>query len=191
MASLSSYFNLCVMISSRLLFFLLSLFLLTTSAHASRTSNSYDGNIYSLYAGNGSLVPPAISLTEAIKDHRVIVLAFYLDDSMESKMFAPVLSEIQRLWGRSIELIILPTDPLQWQNNSDFLQPAYYWHGRIPQIVVIDKSGSVLLDEEGQISIESVNSAISKASGRESPLELQTSETLSFNELNSELVSQN
>ncbi len=27
-------------------------------AQASLTNNSYDGNIYALYAGNGSLVPP-------------------------------------------------------------------------------------------------------------------------------------
>nr|APP87868.1 hypothetical protein PCKR_063 [Paulinella micropora]AQX44635.1 hypothetical protein PFK_063 [Paulinella micropora] len=191
MAFLRSCSNSFIIVGSKLILFLLTLLLIAESVNASRTTNSYDGNIYPLYAGNGSLVPPPISLGEALKNHRIIVLAFYLDDSAESKIFAPVLSEVQRLWGRSIELIILPTDPLQWQSNSDPLQPAYYWHGRIPQVVVIDKSGTILMDEEGQVPIEIINKAISRASGRESSFEPKESETLSFNELNSELVSQN
>ena len=40
----------------------LSLLLLASPVGAARDSNSYDGNIYALYAGNGSLVPPAGTL---------------------------------------------------------------------------------------------------------------------------------
>ena len=47
----------------RLLFsLLLALTLLPAAAFAARDTNSYDGNIYALYAGNGSLVPPRTTL---------------------------------------------------------------------------------------------------------------------------------
>ena len=43
----------------------LSLMLLAMPAMAIRETDSYDGNIYALYAGNGSLVPPATTLQES------------------------------------------------------------------------------------------------------------------------------
>ena len=66
-------------------------------------TDSYDGNIYALYAGNGSLVPPAITLGEAMDAGRTAVVIYYLDDSAVSKRFAPVVSELQRLWRRSLK----------------------------------------------------------------------------------------
>ena len=45
-------------------------------AQAARDTNSYDGNIYALYAGNGSLVPPRSSLAQAMADHRVAARRF-------------------------------------------------------------------------------------------------------------------
>ena len=82
-------------------------------AQAALTTNSYDGNIYALYAGNGSLVPPRSSLAQALADHRPAAVIYYLDDDAASKQFSPVVSELQRLWGNSVELIPLVTDPLQ------------------------------------------------------------------------------
>ncbi|MFO0103687.1 MAG: thioredoxin, partial [Cyanobium sp.] len=76
-------------------------------AQASLTNNNYDGNIYALYAGNGSLVPPRSTLTDAMAEHRPIVLGYFLDDSAASKQYAVVFNELQRLWGRSVELILL------------------------------------------------------------------------------------
>ena len=47
----------------------------TGQVQASLTSNSYDGNIYALYAGNGSLVPPrSSSLAQAMADQRPAVV---------------------------------------------------------------------------------------------------------------------
>ncbi|MFZ9901732.1 MAG: thioredoxin, partial [Vulcanococcus sp.] len=40
----------------------LALGVLPAAAQAARDTNSYDGNIYALYAGNGSLVPPRSTL---------------------------------------------------------------------------------------------------------------------------------
>ena len=71
-------------------------------AAAALTNNTYDGNIYALYAGNGSLVPPRSSLAQAMADHRPAAVIYYLDDDAASKQFSPVVSELQRLWGNRI-----------------------------------------------------------------------------------------
>ena len=44
-----------------------------SAAEASLDNDRYDGNIFSLYAGNGSLVPPRSSLALALEQHRVAV----------------------------------------------------------------------------------------------------------------------
>jgi hypothetical protein len=165
----------------------LCLLLLASPSEAARDTDSYDGNIFALYAGNGSLVPPATTLKDALEKNRTSVIVYYLDDSSTSKIFAPVVSELQRLWGREVELLPFTTDAFQGDDSQDLSDPATYWHGTIPQVVVIDGKGTVLLDEEGQVPLEAINAAISAATGIEAPV--QGSTTISFNELNTEVLS--
>lgn len=165
----------------------LCLLLIASPAEAARDTDSYDGNIFALYAGNGSLVPPATTLKDALDKERTIVIVYYLDDSSTSKIFAPVVSELQRLWGREVELLPFTTDAFQGDDSQDRSDPATYWHGTIPQVVVIDGEGTVLLDEDGQVPLEVINAAISAATGIEAPA--QGSTTMSFNELNTEVMS--
>ena len=165
----------------------LCLLLMASPAEAARESDSYDGNIFALYAGNGSLVPPATTLKDALENQRTSVIVFYLDDSSTSKTFAPVVSELQRLWGRQVDLLPFTTDSFQGDDSQDPSDPATYWHGTIPQVVVIDGKGNVLLDEDGQVPLEAINAAISAATGIEAPA--QGSTTISFNELNTEVLS--
>ena len=165
----------------------LCLLLIASPAEAARDTDSYDGNIFALYAGNGSLVPPATTLKDALDKERTIVIVYYLDDSSTSKIFAPVVSELQRLWGREVELLPFTTDAFQGDDSQDQSDPATYWHGTIPQVVVIDSEGTVLLDEDGQVPLEAINAAISAATGIEAPA--QGSITISFNELNTEVMS--
>ena len=161
--------------------------LMANPAEAARDTDSYDGNIFALYAGNGSLVPPATTLKDALEKERTSVIVFYLDDSSTSKIFAPVVSELQRLWGREVDLLPFTTDAFQGDASQDRSDPATYWHGTIPQVVVIDGKGKVLLDEDGQVPLEAINAAISAATGIEAPAEGST--TISFNELNTEVLS--
>ncbi len=165
----------------------LSLLLLASPSEAARDTDSYDGNIFALYAGNGSLVPPPTTLKDALENERTSVIVFYLDDSSNSKIFSPVVSELQRLWGRELDLLPLTTDAFQGEDSQDPSEPATYWHGTIPQVVVIDGKGNVLLDEDGQVPLEAINAAISAATGIEAPA--QGSTTISFNELNTEVLS--
>ncbi len=152
--------------------------------HSARDTNSYDGNIFPIYAGNGSLVPPPSTLEESLKNNRTSVLVFYLDDSSTSKEFAPVVSGIKLLWSSSIDLIPLAIDELDNDEKKTINDPAYYWHGKVPQLVVIDGNGNVLLDKEGQVAIEEINDAISKGTGLNKPNFDITIK--SFNEYNSE-----
>ncbi len=163
---------------------LLLLFISVNPAYSARDTNSYDGNIYPIYAGNGSLVPPQSTLSESLKNERTSVLVFYLDDSSTSKEFAPVVSGIKLLWSSSIDLIPLSIDELDNNEEKTFRDPGYYWHGKIPQIVILDGKGNVLLDREGLVSFDDINNAITKGTGLKKPdFDLTVK---SFNEYNSE-----
>ena len=70
------------------------------------------------------------------------MVVYYLDDSAVSKRFAPVVSELQRIWGNRIDLIPLVTDPLQNRPSTGPTDPAAYWNGTIPQVVVFDGMAS-------------------------------------------------
>lgn len=157
-------------------------------AWAGLDDDRYDGNIFALYAGNGSLVPPRSTLAEARAEGRVAVVVYYLDDSSVSKRFAPVVSELQRQWGNSIELIPLVTDPLQDRQAEGAADPATYWKGTIPQVVVFDRAGKVVFDASGAVSTDAINTAVSRATGIPLAPGAPALATESFNELNSEVV---
>ena len=177
----------------RLGLLLAGLLLLITAAAASPAwasleDDRYDGNIFALYAGNGSLVPPRSSLEQSFAAQRVAVVIYYLDDSSVSKRFAPVVSELQRQWGNNIDLIPLVTDPLQDRPLRGDGDPARYWRGAIPQVVVFNRSGELIFDAEGAVAIEAIDAAISQATGIPLPEGAGPASTLSFNELNREVV---
>ena len=156
---------------------------------AALNTNSYDGNIYALYAGNGSLVPPRSTLEEAMAAGRPVVIVYYLDDASASKRYAPVVSELQRLWGNAVELMPLATDPLQNRADDGPTDPAHYWSGLVPQVVVLDGTGTVRLNADGPVELNRINAAISASTGLPLPQGDGQETTVSFNELNSEVVS--
>ena len=163
---------------------LILIFLYVNPVYSARDTNSYDGNIFPIYAGNGSLVPPPSTLSESLKNERTSVLVFYLDDSSTSKEFAPVVSGIKLLWSSSVDLIPLSIDELDNDDQKTSKDPGFYWHGKIPQVVILDGKGNVLLDKEGQVSFDEINNAITKGTGLKKPdFDLTIK---SFNEYNSE-----
>ena len=166
----------------------LALGLLPAPAQAARDTNSYDGNIYALYAGNGSLVPPRSTLSQALEEHRPVVLGYFLDDSAASKQYAVVFNELQRLWGRSVELILLSTDPLQNRKAEGPGDPATYWKGVIPQVVVFNTDGKTVLNEGGPVSIDAINAALTEVTGLKPQGDVTLSLNREVNELNSEIV---
>ena len=158
------------------------IFFLNNPVIASRTSDSYDGNIFPIYAGNGSIVPPQTTLKESLKNDRVVILFFYLDDSSASKALAPLISGIDLIWRNNVDIIALTTDELQGKDFNDFNQEGFYWNGLIPQTVILDGSGNIKYDKNGLIDIDEVNKIISEIKG----IDFENSFSVeSFNEYNS------
>ena len=166
---------------------ILIIFFTSYPANASRDTNSYDGNIFPIYAGNGAIVPPQTTLEESLKNGRVSVLFFYLDDSSDSKAMAPIISGLDLIWRNNIDLIALTTDELQSESSkTDSNLPNYYWNGLIPQTIILDSTGEVKFDKNGLVNIDDLNKIIGELKG------IDINETSfsveSFNEYNSCLL---
>ena len=160
------------------------IFLSPYKANASRDSDSYDGNIFPIYAGNGAKVPPQTTLQESLKNKRVTVLFFYLDDSSDSKAMAPIISGLDLIWRNNIDIIALTTDELQDKEKSDLRnEPNYYWNGLIPQTIILNSDGEVKYDKNGMIKIDELNRVIGELIGID--IEDTTFSVESFNEYNS------
>ena len=151
--------------------------------YGSRISDSYDGNIFPIYAGNGSLVPPQTSLKESIQNKRVSILFFYLDDSADSKALAPVIAGLDLIWKNNIDIIALTTDELQGKESINKKEEGYYWNGYIPQTVLIDGEGNIKYDKNGLIDIDEINKIIGEIKGID--IEDTSFSVESFNEYNS------
>ena len=171
------------------LIILLASISINLSANASRVTDSYDGNIFPIYAGNGSIVPPLTSLRESIKNNRISILFFYLDDSSDSKALAPLISGLDLIWRNSIDIIAITTDELQNKEKLDPNEEIYYWNGLIPQTVILDGAGNIKFDKNGIFDIDEVNSIISEIKGIEYNKSSFSIE--SFNEYNSRISKKN
>jgi len=161
-------------------------FLLPLSpVEAALGTDSYDGNIFALYAGDGALVPPRLSLADALDGDKPILLAFYLDDSAASKDFAPLLSDLDGRWGRVTEVIALTTDPYSVDPKAAPSDPSHYWRGTVPQLLVLSSGGKVLYDVDGRMDVGSIEKALSDATGIALPSDQAERSSSSFNEINS------
>lgn len=157
------YLGLCVAIASFLSLSLMLGALLGNAqpVQAKLTDDTYDGNIFALYGGNGSIVPPRISLSQSLEIGRAAMLVFYVDDSADCKRFSPILNLAQGFYGKSLSLIAVPVDSLNLQKDSYApTEEAYYYKGTVPQTVLISGDGKVTFDQEGIFGFEELDTAI-------------------------------
>jgi hypothetical protein len=138
----------------------LGLSLLVPTASASLTDDHFDGNIFPLYAGNGSLVPPKVTLAEARQRQRPTLLFFYVDDSSDCKAFASVISRLDGPYGWAADFIPVSVDMLPRKAKFEPTEPGYYYKGYVPQTVVLDRAGKVILDAQGNIAYEQVDDVL-------------------------------
>jgi thiol-disulfide isomerase/thioredoxin len=129
----------------------------TSPALAGLNDDKFDGNIFALYAGNGSLIPPRESLAESLKRNKPALLVFYLEDSRDCKQYVPVISQIQSPYGRAVSFIPINIDSLPLKSTYKPTEPGYYYKGLVPQTVVIDQKGKVVLNETGQVAYERID----------------------------------
>jgi len=116
----------------------------------------YDGNIFVIYAGNGSLVPSKETLAQTLAEHKPAILTFYTDDSSDCKKYAPVVSEMQAFYGRATEIIPISVDTIADKTYQP-TEPGYYYGGSVPQVVVFNQSGQVILNKKGQVPFEEID----------------------------------
>ncbi|MEM8504131.1 MAG: thylakoid membrane photosystem I accumulation factor [Cyanobacteria bacterium P01_D01_bin.1] len=160
----------------------------TTPAWAGIDDDNYDGNIFALYAGNGSIVPPKFNLTQSLKQDKPTLLFFYVDDSRDSKVFSSVVSQLQAPYGRVANFVSVAADSIPVKDSYAPNEAGYYFEGSVPQTVVFDADDNVVLNEVGQTSYEQIDDRLREVFDllpREESVELRRR---SVNEVNSELV---
>ena len=160
----------------------------TFPASANIDDDRYEGNIFILFAGNGSLVPPRLSLAESLQRQMPAILVFYVDDSSDCKKFSGVVSRLQQYYDRNASIIPISVDSVPFKSSYTVEEPGYYYKGIVPQTVVLNQQGEVVLDKSGQIPYETIDDTLREVFNllpRSESVELKRR---SFNQFNSELV---
>jgi len=158
------------------------------SAVAGINDDRYDGNLFVVYAGNGSLVPPKATLAKALAEHRPTFLAFYVDDSSDSKKYAIVISTVQEFYGRAAEIIPVNVDTIPAKQTYSTTEPGYYYSGAVPQVVVFNQSGEVVLNKKGQVPYEEIDDRFREVFNLLPRTESVQLKRRAFNEFSSELA---
>ncbi|MGF1536564.1 MAG: thylakoid membrane photosystem I accumulation factor [Elainellaceae cyanobacterium] len=170
---------------------LVGIFALSSPAQAGLNDDRYDGSIFPLYAGNGSLIPPRVSLAQSLRRRdRPTVLGFYIDDSQDCKRYAATLTQIDAFYGRAADLIFISVDAIPPQETYEPTEAGYYYRGLVPQIVIFNQAGDVVLNEIGSVPFEQIDDTLREVFDllpRPESVELRRRVV---NELNAELVSE-
>ena len=149
--------------------------------------DKYDGNIYILYAGNGSLVPSRLTLAQTRDREMPAVMVFYVDDSSDCKQYSIVVSRIQEFYGRAASIIPVSVDSIPNKASYTKLEPGYYYQGGVPQTVILNQQGEIVLNEQGQIPYEQIDDVLRDVFDLVPRTESVELKRRSFNEFNTEL----
>ena len=128
-----------------------------TPAWAGMNDDRYDGNIFVLYAGNGSLVPARLTLKETRDREIPAMIVFYADDSSDSKQFAATVSEVQSFYEKVVSIIPVAIDSIPVQKSYAKDEVGYYYSGKVPQTVILDPEGKVVFNEAGQSDFNEID----------------------------------
>jgi hypothetical protein len=160
----------------------------TPTAFAGLNDDHYDGNIFPLYAGNGSLVPAKVTLAESLKRDTPTLLFFYVDDSSDCKQFATVISRLDSFYGWATDFIPTSVDTIPPKSSYEPTEPGYYYKGLVPQTVVFDQSGKVVLNATGSLSFEQIDDVFREVFDLLPRSESPELKRRQVNELSTELV---
>ena len=158
-----------------------------TPALAAINNDRYDGNIFILYGGNGSLIPPRMDLATSLKRKKPAILVFYVDDSSDCKQFSIIVTRLQQFYDRAASIIPVSVDSFVDKEYSPE-EPAYYYSGVVPETVILDQQGKVVYDGKGQVPYEEIDDALREVFDLLPRSESQVLKRRSFNEFNSEMT---
>lgn len=187
--TIATFLNFGRRLFSWLILLVACLFLLgTPSALAGINDDNFEGNIFVLYGGNGSLVPPRVSLAESLKRDNPTLLVFYADDSKDCKQYAIVVSQLQAFYGRAADFIPVSVDSIPNKSNYAPTEVGYYYKGFVPQVVLLDKSGKQVINEKGQVPFEKIDDAFRELFNLLPRAESKELKPRAFNEFSTELA---
>ncbi len=121
----------------------------TPPAWAGLNDDRFDGNIFALYGGNGSLVPPKVTLAQSLARPNPTLLVFYINDSRDCKAYTTVISQLQAFYGRAADFIPVDIDSISPQPSYTPTEPGYYYKGYVPQTVLLNAQGDVVFNQAG------------------------------------------
>jgi hypothetical protein len=127
------------------------------SALAGLTDDKYDGNIFALYAGNGSLVPPRVNLEQSLKYNKPAIVVIYVDDSSDCKKFSSVISQLQAPYGRVANFIPVMADSIPVKASYNPTEVGYYFQNAVPQTLVFNAAGEVVFNHTGIATYEAID----------------------------------
>jgi hypothetical protein len=172
-----------------LLFVVFSYCLGIPSALAGINDDNYEGNVFVLYGGNASLVPPKTTLEKSMAaSDRATLLVLYLDDYSDCKQYASAVSRMQAFYGRATDIIPVNVDTILPELTYKPTEPGYYYKGAVPQVIVFDKAGKVVLNETGQVPYERVDDTLREVFDLLPRTESSELKRRSFNEFSSEVT---
>lgn len=166
----------------------LLLLLGTPSALAGINDDYFDGNIFALYAGNGSLVPPKATLAESFARKKPALLVFFVDDSSDCKQYAIVVNRLQAFYGRAADIMPINVDAIPEKSTFTATEPGYYYEGVVPQTVLLNQNGEVVLNEKGKVEYEKVDDVLREVFDLLPRSESAELKRRTFNEFNTELT---
>jgi len=173
---------------SKALVLLACLFIINMqAASAGIKDDNYDGNMFVVYAGNGSLVPPRQTLAQSLGEHKPTILAFYLDDSRDCKEYAITISRVQEFYGKAAEIMPINVDSIPFKKTYEPTEPGYYYSGVVPQVVVFNQSGKVVLNKQGQVPFEEIDDSFREVFDLVPRTKSAQLKRRAFNEFSSEL----
>ncbi|MEM9137272.1 MAG: thylakoid membrane photosystem I accumulation factor [Cyanobacteria bacterium P01_F01_bin.42] len=126
-------------------------------AWANFDDDHFDGNIFALYAGNGSIIPPKVTLKDSFESDRPTLLTFYTEDSRDCKDFASVVSQLQAYYGKVSDIIAISADMLASDQSYSPSEPGFYYKNFLPQTILFDSKGEIVFDELGTVPFEAVD----------------------------------
>ncbi len=132
------------------------------SASAGLTDDRFDGNIFTLYGGDGSLVPPKTTLADSLKSDKATFLVLYTDDSSDCKQYSRLVSQLQGLYGKVTNFVLLRADAIPVKTSYAQNEPGYYFDGFVPKTVLFNQTGQVVLEGKGNLAFEQMDDAFRK-----------------------------
>ena len=168
-----------------LLILAVSFSLVATPASATINDDRYEGNVFVLFGGNGSLVPPRMDLPTSLKREKPAILVFYVDDSSDCKQFSIVVTRLQEFYGRAASIIPVSIDSFIDKDEYSPDEPAYYYSGVVPETVILDRKGKVVYDGKGQVPYEEMDDVLREVFDLLPREESVVLKRRSFNEFNS------